>query len=149
VKGAPDPVRPRWRLRAPRALGVGVAVLVLAVPATRVLRAADVNANGIVVAQPLKGRVAVEMNRHSTPELPLARHAQALPDPDTLAPSIAETAAPPPAATVAEPAVLSAADEIIVARHARAALGSRAPAGGAPHVATRSGFGIAEFGGRE
>jgi serine/threonine protein kinase len=109
-KGVPVPRSP---VRVPRALRVAVVVLVLAVPATHALRAAEGSENRAAIGS------APTPVPHGMSDLHFARHIQARQAPETtVLPSMRLTSA-------------------------------QASAPAAAHVPTRSGFGIAEFGGRE
>ncbi len=140
-KGAPEAAPSRWRFRAPRPLRVAAAVLLLAVPATRVLRAADDAARGASDA-------AAPPPSHAATEVPSERRMQHEQGPDARD-QTEETAAPQPVAMTGPAATaLSPTDEGTGTRPGPA-LPRPTPEPAPRHVVTTSGFGIAEFGGRE
>ncbi|HTB78366.1 MAG TPA: serine/threonine-protein kinase [Polyangiaceae bacterium] len=142
--GFPGAAPSRWRPRVPRPLRIAVALLVLAVPATRVLRAADDTAKR---AAP---DAAASPPPHAAAEVPFAWRVHVRQDPDARDPSIGETVAPQPVGVRgAAPTASSATEEAIGRAPGRATPGSPAPEPATRHVVTTSGFVIAEFGGRE
>jgi eukaryotic-like serine/threonine-protein kinase len=141
-KGFPGRAPSGWRFRVPRPLGVAAAVLLLAVPATRVLLAADPAKEAdphAAASPPLQAEREVAFGGVLRPQ-----------DPDALDPSIQEpTASQSVPTTAAARTARSSTDEAFGPRRGPTAPPSPSPGPATRHIVTTSGFGIAEFGGRE